>query len=435
MSTQSNAVSVSRNYWFGAIPPNWRAVRADGVLEYRKEQARRSDFVGKRVFHYSIPSIQETGNGIEQDGEEIDSDKIALQGNELLVSKLNPRKGCVLISKPQPLPIVSSTEFVPLVAKSGMNLRFAYYLYASAEVREYISACVQSVTRSHQRANPEDIRKVWLPIPQLPEQDRIVAYLDTELGQVDELVAAKERWLEFLAEKRQALITHAVTRGINPEAPLRDSGIPWLGEVPAHWKLTPLRYAVTFLSGATPDKGNAQFWAGSIPWVSPKDMKRDEIADAEDHVSEEAIQNSALRLIPFSSVLIVVRGMILAHSFPTAITTQTVTINQDMKALVCMDWLAPRFLKFVFQGFTAWFVSAADQSAHGTKKLETETLGRFIIPLPPLAEQQDIVAHIAKETAKLDALRAAAENSIALLKERRGALISAAVTGKLRLPA
>ncbi len=116
--------------WLGRIPQHWRVVRSDAVLEYRKEQARRESFGGKRVFHYSIPTIQETGDGREEDGAEIDSDKIYLSGDELLVSKLNPRKGCVLISKRHDLPIVCSTEFVPLRARR-CELRFAFYLYAS----------------------------------------------------------------------------------------------------------------------------------------------------------------------------------------------------------------------------------------------------------------------------------------------------------------
>jgi type I restriction enzyme, S subunit len=92
--------------WLGRIPAHWNVVRSDAVLEYKKEQARRGSFSGRRVFHYSIPAIQETGDGQEEDGSEIDSDKISLNGDELLVSKLNPRKGCVLISKRHELPVI-----------------------------------------------------------------------------------------------------------------------------------------------------------------------------------------------------------------------------------------------------------------------------------------------------------------------------------------
>lgn len=169
-----------------------------------------------------------------------------------------------------------------------------------------------------------------VPIPPLSVQRAIVDYIDREAVRLDGLVAAKERVLNLLAEKRRALITRAVTCGLDPHVPLRDSGLPWLGEIPAHWEAAALRFLVDISGGATPDTGKPELWDGDIPWVSPKDMKCDEIGDAEDHVSPAALSGGALRLIDPVAVLIVVRGMILAHSFPTAVTTQRVTINQDM---------------------------------------------------------------------------------------------------------
>jgi type I restriction enzyme S subunit len=276
-----------------------------------------------------------------------------------------------------------------------------------------------------------NIKELPLPVPPADEQRAIVDYLDRETARLDELVAAKECVLGLLAEKRRALITRAVTRGLDPRTPLRYSGIPWLGEIPAHWELIPLRFLVDIVGGATPDTGKVELWDGDIPWVSPKDMKRDEIKDAEDHVSPLALSSRALRLIDPVAVLIVVRGMILAHSFPTAVTTRPITINQDMKALRCRELLEPHYLRDFLRGLESRLVSITEESAHGTRKLESEVLGRFQVCVPPLKEQSAIVAHIAKETAKLDTLRAATARTIALLKERRAALIAAAVTGRL----
>ncbi|MBI4516306.1 MAG: restriction endonuclease subunit S [Deltaproteobacteria bacterium] len=276
-----------------------------------------------------------------------------------------------------------------------------------------------------------DIGASMLPVPPLAVQRAIADYLDRETARLDALVAAKERVLALLAEKRRALITRAVTRGLDPRAPLHDSGIPWLGEIPAHWDTVALRFLVAFTSGATPDTGRREYWDGEMPWVSPKDMKRGEIADAEDHVSELALSKGSLRLVAPGAVLIVVRGMILAHSFPAAVTAAPVTINQDMKALRCCGSLEPRFLRDFFRGHEEHVVSLADASAHGTRKLETEVLGRLEVALPPAAEQREIVAHIADATRRLDALRVATEATIALLKERRSALIAAAVTGQI----
>jgi type I restriction enzyme, S subunit len=117
-------------------------------------------------------------------------------------------------------------------------------------------------------------------------------------------------------------------------------------------------------------------------------MKRPEISDAEDHVSLAALDSSALRLIDPVAVLIVVRGMILAHSFPTATTTRQVTINQDMKALRCRDSIDPYFLRNLFVGVESHLVSLVDSAAHGTRKLETEVLGRFEVCVPPPKEQR-----------------------------------------------
>jgi type I restriction enzyme, S subunit len=185
--------------------------------------------------------------------------------------------------------------------------------------------------------------------------------------------------------------------------------------------------------GATPNTGKPELWDGDIPWVSPKDMKREEIADAEDHVSPEALEGSALRLIDPVAVLIVVRGMILAHSFPTATTSRQVTINQDMKALRCRTSVVPHFLRDFFLGLESHLLSLVDSAAHGTRKLETEALGRLEVCVPPMVEQHAIVEYIANSTASLDNLRAATERTISLLKERRAALIAAAVTGQIDL--
>ncbi|KAB2965633.1 MAG: hypothetical protein F9K16_01375 [Thermoanaerobaculia bacterium] len=206
------------------------------------------------------------------------------------------------------------------------------------------------------------------------------------------------------------------------------AGAPWLGTLQADWPLVPLRYLVSFLSGGTPDKGNPQFWSGgTIPWVSPKDMKIDRIDDAEDHITEAALGGSATQLVPVGSVLVVVRGMILAHTLPAAVTTGPVAINQDIKALVCGPRLLPDFLHAVLVGQAEWLLSLADSSAHGTKKLETEVLQRFEVPCPPLEVQRRIVETLQARATSLDVLATAKQRVIDLLAEKRRAIIATAV--------
>lgn len=291
----------------------------------------------------------------------------------------------------------------------------------------------RSVGVSYPAINASDLAAISVACPPLPRQRAIAAFLDREIAKLDAMIAAKQRLLALLAEKRRALITHAVTRGLNPSAPTKDSGVEWLGEVPKHWNVVPLRYLVDITSGSTPDKSNDEYWGGTIPWVSPKDMKRDRISDAEDHVTDLAMRDTTLARILEGSVLVVIRGMILAHSFPTAVTTAMVTINQDMKALRCRSPINPEYLWAYLRGIEEHVVSQTDQSSHGTKKIDTDILGAIAIALPPLAEQNAIVGAVIEQTAIVDRLADRLDASMTLGRERRAALIAAAVTGALEM--
>jgi type I restriction enzyme M protein len=252
------------------------------------------------------------------------------------------------------------------------------------------------------------------------------------LSEIDaELERSEHQVLGLLGEmtrRARATLAAGATRPRTVE-----TGIPWIGAVPAHWQVVALRFLVDFVSGGTPNTSNREYWGGDIPWVSPKDMKQDEIGDAEDHVTQRALQDTTLRMVPPGAVLVVVRGMILAHSFPVAVTTAPVTINQDMKALLCRGRLAPKYLRAFLRGAEKHLVALADSSAHGTKKVETELLGRFSVCVPPLEEQHKIAGRIRSELDGLSALTAAAADVQTLLIERRAAVVAAATTGKLIL--
>lgn len=157
--------------------------------------------------------------------------------------------------------------------------------------------------------------------------------------------------------------------------------------------------------GATPSKSKAAYWDGKLPWVSPKDMKVEHISDAQDHVSELALEETRLPLVPERSLLIVVRGMILAHSFPVGITLAEVTINQDMKSLTpLVPALAP-YLALVCRGHKHEILELVDRSTHGTCKLQSDKLFAFRFGLPPLAEQSRILARVEEMRHLCESLR------------------------------
>ncbi|SES43332.1 type I restriction enzyme, S subunit [Tranquillimonas rosea] len=270
-----------------------------------------------------------------------------------------------------------------------------------------------------------------VPLPPLAEQQAIAAFLDRETAKLDALVEEQRRLIALLKEKRQAVISHAVTRGLDTAAPLKPSGIDWLGDIPAHWEVAPLKYLTTFKSGGTPSKTNLVYWDGDVPWVSARDLKTATITDSTHHITRQAIDDGAASLVPVGSILVLVRGMTLAHSFPVCIAGVPTAINQDLKALSPRTGTDGAFLAWSLRGLAEQSLSRIDEAGHGTKALRMEAWTSMEIPLPPEPEQHVIAEALEEKTEKLDALTAEAARAISLLQERRAALISVAVTGKI----
>lgn len=281
------------------------------------------------------------------------------------------------------------------------------------------------------KLNKDDFKSVRFCFPSLAEQKKIAKFLGHEIARIDSMIEKQQQLIHLLKEKRQATISHAVIKGLNPNSKMHDSGIKSLGHIPAHWNLTQPRYVCTFVGGGTPAKENSAFWDGDIPWVSPKDMKLDYISSAQDKITPAAISHSAVKLIGAGAVLIVVRGMILNHSVPVALSESELTINQDMKALIPNAKMNGEYLLYCLKGMRNNILDLVESSAHGTKCLRTEQFDRMVLPLPPLSEQLYIISQTKDKLRRIDELILNTELMIELAMERRTALISAAVTGKI----
>ena len=349
--------------------------------------------------------------------------------SDVLVTMMGTSGRCEIVP-PAICPGIMDSHLVRLRTNEEITGEFLRYLI---EESHYVRTQIDLLGKGSimQGLNSSIIKSLDVLLPPKAEQDEIVDFLDWKTGQIDALIARKRELLEKLKEKRLAVITQAVTKGLNPAAPMHDSGIPWLGQVPQHWEVIPLGFLVTMTGGMTPSMANAEYWEGDIPWVTPKDMKQPKISDSIDRVTNRALEDTSIALIPVNAVLIVVRGMILAHSFPTAITEKPVTINQDMKALRAGEKLEVEYLFWTLTGFAKVFSALAQESAHGTRKMETETIKKFAFPVPPGDEQKAIIRSLEAWLRQLDSLSLATESTIARLTEYRTALITAATTGKI----
>ncbi|MCE9991884.1 restriction endonuclease subunit S [Enterobacter asburiae] len=208
--------------------------------------------------------------------------------------------------------------------------------------------------------------------------------------------------LKRIEQEKVQLVKEGKIKKQKPLPPVSYQEKPF--ELPKGWEWVRLGDIGTISGGGTPSKNNENYWSGDIPWISPKDMKVDYISTAELNISELAVTNSSVRIIPNNSILFVVRGMILAHTFPVAINQREVTINQDMKSissrLFNMD-----FLLYLMKGMSHQILGLVDRSSHGTCKLVSEKLFGLQIPLPPLSEQGRINSRIAELMLLCDTLK------------------------------
>jgi type I restriction enzyme S subunit len=300
--------------------------------------------------------------------------------------------------------------------------RFLRYVCLS---RDFIDAVDASTFGSKMpRADWDFIGNMPVPLPAIPKQQAIADYLDRETGRVDVLVAAKERLLGQLVEKRWALITRAVARGLNPNTPLRDSGIPWLGQIPAHWRTERNKWLFKERDERTETDQGEMLTVSHLTGVTPRSEKEVNMFEAETTEGYKICRKGDLAINTLwawmGAMGISPCDGIVSPAYNVYVPGPEV-VGGYVDALVRMPQFAQEVIRY---SKGVW---------SSRLRLYPEGFFEVWLRVPPLEEQRAIVAHIAAETAKLDALRATVERTIGLLKERRAALIAAAVTGRLQI--
>jgi len=329
--------------------------------------------------------------------------QIQLQSGDVLVMKDGAAMGKLAYVDELPGPACLNSHLLLLRPINGpYQSRLLYYVLGSPLFRAYMER--ERTGSTFLGISQESIASFPFTFPSLAFQEQIVSFLDRETAKIDALIAKKQRLIELLQEKRTALISHAVTKGLDPNVVLKDTGIDRIRQVPEHWGIKPLGRVVTIVGGSTPSKDRPEFWGGEIPWVSPKDIKKWVLDDSEDHITTYALRECRIRLLLDPAVLIVVRGMILARDFPVAVNKAAVTINQDMKALVPHRDISPYFLAHQLRAIQDVFFSVREESAHGTKCLRTELWKNIEVAIPPVEEQKEICHQIERKTAVIDVL-------------------------------
>ena len=316
--------------------------------------------------------------------------------------------------------------------RSELLPEFLIYWTASTWYWHWLMSSATQATIQNVAAD----RYADLPVPVWPiEVERAIAdYLDRETAKIDTLIAKQERLIELLQEKRQALISYAVTKGLNPDAAMKASGAEWFGDVPEHWKVKPVRLFAHVGNGSTPDRDNPAYWEdGNYPWLNSSVVNQEAVTEAQQFVTPLALRECHLPKIVPPAVLIGITGQGRTRGMASTLLIEA-TINQHVAYLKPHPHEADvGFLRRVFDMAYPYLRMESDGGGSTKGAITCEQIAHLKIPIPPLTEQVAIATHLDSVTANIDGLAAKVTSAIALLREYRSALISAAVTGQLDL--
>ena len=404
--------------WLGDVPEGWEVTalkRGYAVTLGKMLQPEQRDPTDTLLPYLRAANIQ--WNGVEaSDIKEMwlsprDRDQLRLIKGDLLISEGGDvGRSCVWQDELEECYFQNSVNRVR--ARRGNSNLYLYYWMSVIKDKGYVDVLCNKSTIAHFTA--EKVAAVPVPFPPLPEQTAIAEFLDRETAKIDGLVAEQRRLMELLQEKRQAVISHAVTKGLNPNAPMKPSGIEWLGDVPEHWKVGPVkRFFESLNPRRIPLSGEERGKkSGPYPYYGASGII--------DHV-DEYIFDEDLILVSEDGANLLNRASPIAF-----VATGNYWVNNHAHILRPLDSNLSFWSARVESIDITPFVTGSAQP-----KFTSEALGALAISVPPAGERFHIQKHIEIESAKFDTLTAEAQRAIDLLQERRTALISAAVTGQI----
>ena len=414
--------------WLGQIPVHWEVNRAKVYLREVDERSVDGSEERLSVSHLTGVTPRREKNVTMFEAESYVGHKVCRPG-DVVVNTMWAWMGALGVAKHDGI-VSPSYAVYRLRNKETFDHRYLDSLLRTPSLVAEFRRHSTGIQESRLRLYPERLLSIALPHPPADEQRSIADYLAAHRTQIQRFRRAKQRLMALLAE-RQDLVIRRIILGEHTAGPRRPIDGAWYDSLPINWTSAKLRTVVRVLGGMTPTKSEETYWSGAMPWVSPKDMKVAVLTDAQDHISEAAVRKTGIPVVPCPSVLMVVRGMILARDVPVAVALVPVTINQDMKALMPQPGVDTTFLYYALRAAKRHLKERVEVAGHGTRKLPTSAWRDLAIPVPPLDEQRDIVAHIERQFEEEGRLLSAERGAVRQVDELSARVTADVVTGRV----
>lgn len=427
--------------WTGPLPDHWGAQKLKHVakcfasnIDKKSRPSESPVFLCNYTDVYYNDKITDDLEFMRATATEEQIDKFLLRGGDTIVTKdsEDPNDIAVPTFVPKTLPgVICGYHLSVIRPTSTMNPRFLNWAFQATFARSYFTTRSNGLTRYGLGA--QGLKEWELPVPTAIEQQQIAAFLDYETAKIDALIEKQQQLIALLGEKRQAVISHAVTKGLNPDAPMRDSGIEWLGQVPEHWEVCRLKYAVGFLTSGPRGWSDLICDNGESIFLQSGDLN-DELGlrlKTAKRITPPSGAEGVRTRMRDGDIVVCVTGANTGRVAFASNLSQTVFVNQHL-ALVrpVLEMANPRFLATLLSSTSTRNYFAVKQ--YGLKEgLSLTNVAETPVCFPPINEQDSIVEHLRAIERRMKRLREIADAQVELLQERRIALISAAVTGKI----
>ena len=411
--------------WIGEIPDEWNFVQTKRFFKNTKK------IVGTEVDKYDRLAL--TLNGVikrsKDDSEGLQPEKFEgyqiLRKNELvfkLIDLENVKTSRVGLS---PYTGLVSPAYIVLSNDLEDN-RFFYYWFMFMYYNEVFNHLGGEGVRS--ALNAKDVLSLPVPDIESDKQCRIADYLDRKCSQIDAIIARQQEVIEKLKAYKLSVITEAVTKGIEPDMPMKDSGVEWVGEIPEYWQLSHIGNLVEMGSGGTPDRKKPEYWEnGNIPWMSSGEINDEYIYSTAEHITELGLQNSNAKILPVNTVMLGLIGQGKTKGL-TAILKTEVCCNQNLAYLITDEkYLHYRYLFYCFKAMYFYIRGLVGESQAG---IYSYFLKKLHIPLPDIEQQIRISDYL---DTKCEAIKSSINKRERIIEKFTGykkALIYEVVTGK-----
>lgn len=421
--------------WLGIIPEHWAIAPLKFSASCNDATLLDSTDDDYEIEYVEISDVNEvsgiTGSTTYKFSEAPSRARRMLQNGDVLVSTVRTYLRAIAPVAAPPANLIASTGFAVVRPRKGiLDGRFlGYLLRAEWWISEVIS---RSVGVSYPAINASDLIALNVPVPVLHEQTQIARFLDHETARIDALIEEQQRLIELLKEKRQAVISHAVTKGLDPTVPMKDSGVEWLGEVPAHWDVIPTNYRYEIQLGRMLNEQRAQ-GDHMKPYLRVFDVQWNAINTTDLPLMDFPPEVQSMYRLKSGDLMVNEGGSYVGRSAIWRGDLDECYYQKALHRLRARDAKSDtaEFFLHVMEMATLKGVFVAGGNLTTIDHLTAEQLRQYRFAFPPLKEQLQIAEKIAEVVSKIQNTTTQAEQLIGFLKERRSALISAAVTGKI----